>query len=106
MVEQVRPRDRDVKGPFLGIPDLARDYAQVNFKTKSGDRILLYSDSMLETTDGEGEQFGIERLMAAFEHAPSEDPRDILNHLVGEIRVFAGGKPFTDDLTAILLERK
>ncbi len=106
VVEQVRPRDRDVKGPFLGIPDLARDYAQVNFKTRSGDRILLYSDSMLETTDGEGEQFGIERLMAAFEHAPSEDPRDILNHLVGEIRVFAGGKPFMDDLTAILLERK
>jgi serine phosphatase RsbU (regulator of sigma subunit) len=73
---------------------------------EAGDVLVLLSDGIYEYCDGQGEQFGEERVMklvAANRHLRM----DALGAtLLGELERFAAGAPQEDDITVVLVKRE
>jgi sigma-B regulation protein RsbU (phosphoserine phosphatase) len=88
--------------PLAVTPD-AR-YVQQAFPVASGDRIVLYTDGVIEALDGSGEQFGVGRLrdvLAAHAEAPLPE---LKSRVLAAVRAHAGGALTQDDVTLIVVE--
>jgi len=78
---------------------------------EKGDRLLLYTDGLPETQNGEGDEFGFERLIAlarqlsAAASAVEAEGSAFLAALRQQVAQFAGGRPQEDDLTLALVRR-
>jgi serine phosphatase RsbU (regulator of sigma subunit) len=75
-----------------------------------GDQLLLYTDGLTEAQNGDGDEFGFERLVALAPRLAGPEWRgtrgaDVLNALRQEVARFAGGRPLDDDLTLALVRR-
>jgi sigma-B regulation protein RsbU (phosphoserine phosphatase) len=80
-------------------------------RMERGDRLLLYTDGLTEAQNGDGDEFGFERLVALatqlFAPARAVEARGtaLLTALRQELAHFAGGRPLDDDLTLALVQR-
>jgi sigma-B regulation protein RsbU (phosphoserine phosphatase) len=80
-------------------------------RMERGDQLLLYTDGLTEAQNGDGDDFGFERLVAlapqlAGPTTSVEAGRaDLLTALRQELARFAGGRPLDDDLTLALVRR-
>ncbi len=76
-----------------------------------GDHLLLYTDGLTESQNGNGDEFGLDRLMAlARQFAGRErmlhaQGTDVLSAMRQGVARFAGGRPLDDDLTLALVRR-
>jgi sigma-B regulation protein RsbU (phosphoserine phosphatase) len=70
-----------------------------------GDRLLAYTDGVFEACNPAGQELGIDRLESAFAGCSELPAADTLDHLLGVVRDHCGGRPFTDDVTLLLVER-
>jgi len=92
-------------GLFLG-PFPAARYTEVCTTLIAGDRCVLYTDGLLEAANGQGEEFGSERLRAILaENAPLESGRltDLIIERVASWTGYAKGNP-ADDITLLIVE--
>lgn len=87
---------RTENGLPLGL--MGSDYSEIELQLQPGDRVLLYSDGVLEATNSKGEEFGISRLEEALQH-PNASAQSVLE----EVHQFAHGGTLADDATAVLL---
>lgn len=83
-----------------------RDYVESTATLGKGDRLVIYSDGITEAFDVQKNEFSEERLvelMAAFgsEHSAIEAGEHILN----EVKIFAGEAAQSDDITVLILDR-
>jgi sigma-B regulation protein RsbU (phosphoserine phosphatase) len=69
-----------------------------------GDRILLYTDGLLERQCQDASRFGTNRLRASVEQRASSSNERLLAALMADVERFAGDVPSRDDSTALLLE--
>ena len=71
-----------------------------------GDRVLLYTDGVVEAHAGDGVHFGDERLSAMFlDHAGAGlDPLDSLRAVVAAVIEHHRGDRLRDDATVVLVE--
>ncbi len=76
---------------------------EVDFRP--GDRLIGYTDGVVEAENGSGEQFGEQRLEEAVRGASLIPAAEVERTLLEEVVRFADGRPLTDDLTLIVLER-
>jgi len=89
-------------GPPLGLfPDAA--YSPEAGWLYDGDRLLLYTDGLIEAEDGAGRMPGVEWLRAALDGARALDPEALRDRLVAGIARHVGGAPPSDDVTLIVL---
>jgi phosphoserine phosphatase RsbU/P len=85
--------------------------AQRVVRMDKGDRLLLYTDGLTEAQNGDGDEFGFERLFALVMElsAPTSTVEPggtpLLTALRQELAQFAGGRPLDDDLTLALVRR-
>lgn len=70
-----------------------------------GDRLLAYTDGVFEACNPAGQELGIDRLEDAFAACRELPAADTLDSLLGVVRDHCGGRPFTDDVTLLLVER-
>jgi phosphoserine phosphatase RsbU/P len=87
---------RTEKGLPLGLMD--SEYSEVELRLQPGDRVLMYTDGILEATYGKGEEFGISRLEQVLQK-PSVSAQSIL----ADVQQFAHGVALADDATVVLL---
>jgi hypothetical protein len=92
----------DGGGPVLGLLPNAR-YEQHAVDVDPGDVLVLYSDGLVEATNGTDEQFGFERIRAAIERSQGRTPEEIRRSIISAVREFTGGARFEDDLTLAVL---
>jgi sigma-B regulation protein RsbU (phosphoserine phosphatase) len=87
-------------GLVLGIVDNAV-YKEASVDVAKGDRVVLVTDGITEATDSNGEEFGIDRLVALLERSigKPELHRDILS----AVSEFAN-QEFQDDATILVAE--
>ncbi len=71
----------------------------------AGARILLYTDGLTEVFQGE-EEFGEERLVAAFRGMVLARPEDILDSIWQTLASYSNNAPQTDDMTALVICRQ
>lgn len=89
-------------GLMVGAFDFA-SYAEQEVALAPGDTLVLYSDGVTDAEAPSGEQFGEERLLACLERSRRAPPGSILNVLIEEVRSFAAGHPFADDVTVLVV---
>lgn len=92
----------DVRGgiPVGALPESVYQHEELPLP-KHG-RVVLLSDGVQEQTNDLGEEFGMNRTLAALRRSDSceADVREVLNALVA----FAGGRRFDDDVTIAAVE--
>ena len=80
----------------------------VNFEEKTtdffkGDKLLLYTDGIVEARNSDGEFFGTERIKEIL--LKNKDSDDILDIILKELYSFTESDRLEDDLTFLLIER-
>ena len=103
----VLPKDstevKEIKsqGPPLGLMDEST-YKFEKFKVNKGDKIFIYSDGLIETENGNKEQFGLERLLSCLNRMREDKNEAIHKTLEKEFLDFS--RHYIDDVTFLLLE--
>src|SRR5262249_44715784 len=90
-------------GMVLG-PSGNTAYSRGFLGLQRGDALLLYTDGMIEATDGKGKEFGVERLKKAFLSMREKPAAEITRALVDRIGEFTGGRPPEDDRTVVVVK--
>jgi sigma-B regulation protein RsbU (phosphoserine phosphatase) len=70
-----------------------------------GDTLVVYSDGVLECCNTAGEEFGLERLMAALREAKQPSAQATLMLLLAAVQEFGNGNPLNDDVSLTLIQR-
>jgi phosphoserine phosphatase RsbU/P len=90
----------DRGGPVLGVlPDAAYDLGSALLDR--GDRLVLFTDGVVEASDGNGE-FGDDRLLGLVDRHGTESAGEIVARIVDAVRGFAP-QPGGDDRTVVVL---
>ncbi len=86
----------------LGILDEV-DYQETQLQLSSGDKVVFFTDGIVEAMNEKQELFGFERFLELLQgtHALSADA--LLKKIKDQVDEFAGGAPQHDDLTVIVL---
>ena len=87
------------KGLPLGL--MNSEFSEVSLTLDSGDRVLVYTDGVVEATNFDSEEYGTSRLAQALQ-VPHASARTVL----ADVQEFARGGTLTDDATAIVLQRE
>jgi len=79
-------------------------YEESSYALRPGDRLLLYTDGVVEAMNDRMELFGFERLLDTCQRvAQNHDPHVLLDAVLAAVNQFAGGVEQADDLTLIAL---
>ena len=77
-------------------------YNQIDVTLESGDRVLFYSDGVVEAMNESDAEFGLDRLITSWRLTQSRPLTDSLTALVDQVRDWSGGQP-QDDISMIAL---
>lgn len=83
-----------------GIPigiDPSFNYVAETCSIQPGERLILYTDGLVEQTDAHGEEFGLERVARVLRSTATPD--EDLSAVLLALRQFSGDVPWTDDVT-------
>jgi phosphoserine phosphatase RsbU/P len=80
----------------------AASYAQIALPVEPGDRLLLYTDGVVEARNGQGKMFGEASLIDAFRQTAALPPADAAGRIVAEVQQWA--KSQDDDLTLLICD--
>ena len=89
----------DVGGLILGFSSEAR-YTQATVPLQSGDRLLLFTDGIVEAEAPDGSEFGDDPLVDLVRADRSESPWRMVDAIVARVNSFTGGH-FRDDATLL-----
>jgi sigma-B regulation protein RsbU (phosphoserine phosphatase) len=90
----------------LGILAGRRHTMGRGISTVPGDIVLMITDGFLEAQNAAGAEFGSGRLCEVVRTSVSFPAEEIVQRLHDAVRVFAGGQPQNDDLTAVVCRRE
>jgi sigma-B regulation protein RsbU (phosphoserine phosphatase) len=95
----------DRGGPALGL------FGEGTFEAgtaalEPGDRLVLYTDGVVEPTDEDDREFGTERLEAAVRQAAGRPATEALRSVIDATRAFAGRDDYDDDFTLVVVQRE
>lgn len=80
----------------------------ISFHLDAGDRLVLYTDGIIEAFNEDREMFSEERLLAVLDSHENETLDGLCQNVFSEVNRFMGvaHEGFTDDLTILALERR
>jgi serine phosphatase RsbU (regulator of sigma subunit) len=87
----------------LGILDEAL-YEETRLQMESGDRIILYTDGVVEAMNEQEELFGFDRLLEVVKNSQTTTAETLLEEIKGQVNEFAGSAPQHDDITVIVIQ--
>lgn len=92
-------------GLFLGGIEFTR-YKQDEIRMEPGDRLLLFTDGVVEAHDKGKNLYGNERLQQVLDGARDCPGEEVLDRIFEDVNVFATGVPQFDDITMVILTMK
>ncbi len=69
----------------------------------SGDRLVLYSDGLIEAVDDDGEPFGFDRFEQAIVSNGEGSADDLKKAILNAVRKFTRNRPPEDDQTLVVV---
>ena len=94
---------KDKHGLVLAAMEDAR-YKEYTMKLEKGDRLFVYTDGVVEATNGQQELFGVDRMITVLNRISGETTEVMLRGLERELDSFAGDEPQFDDITMLVLQ--
>ncbi|MBN2158127.1 MAG: serine/threonine-protein phosphatase [Spirochaetes bacterium] len=91
------------RGGFLGSMDNV-SFEEVVVRLDAGDRLLVYTDGIIEARADRGEIFGEERLIDAIREHRHLDNKEHIDAIIGTVRGFQGCDDFEDDVCIITMQ--
>lgn len=91
------------EGFVLGTLDDAR-LGEGTTEVAPGDRLLLYTDGIVEAANEKQEPYGTDRLEEFFRSNSDLGAENLLERIFRDVQDFVGSAPITDDLTLVLAE--
>ena len=92
-------------GLFLGGVEFTR-YRQDEIKLEPGDRLLLFTDGVVEAHDRGRNLYGSERLQQVLDGARDCPGEEVLDRIFEDVNLYATGVPQFDDITMVILTIK
>ena len=86
----------------LGILDEA-DYEETQLMMEPGDKIVYYTDGIVEAMNKNEDMYGFDRLNEVVKSSPAENAEDLMNDIIKSVSDFTGAAPQHDDLTIIVV---
>lgn len=80
------------------------DASLASIRFEQGDRLLFYTDGIVEARNAAGELFGIDRLKELLAMSSDADHQEFLDRLFNALNAFGAADPPKDDCTAIVLD--
>lgn len=96
-----RMTEMEKGGPPLGMFEDV-DYGAAKILLQENDRILVYSDALVESKNTEGEMFGLDRVREVLSAHIGETPQQIVDALRTQLDEFTS--EYTDDVSILVLE--
>ncbi len=100
----------DLSGYPLGLPKIVRPdepYETVCVTLAPGERLVLYSDGVVEAQNARSDLFDDDRFLHVLEQAGTDmTPKDLIDKTVSQVVAFIGDAPRTDDITMVILQRE
>ncbi|WP_139556881.1 PP2C family protein-serine/threonine phosphatase [Methylotetracoccus oryzae] len=84
-------------------PDLP--YDEIQLQMTPGDRLVLYSDGIVECCNAEGEAYGVERLERLLLTHAGRSLEQLIPAVRAELLAWRGVAEFDDDISLLVLER-
>ena len=94
---------KDRHGLVVGAMDGVR-YREYEILMEPGAKLFVYTDGLAEAVNGETEQFGAERAIAALRGREDGSPKELLGVVNAAVAAFVGDAPQFDDLTMMCVE--
>lgn len=88
-------------GSILGVFTGA-EFRSGDIQLRGGDRVVLFTDGLLEAHDSDGEEFGSNRILEQGLSLRHNDAARVLDGIFERVREF-GGRDFEDDATLLVL---
>ncbi len=89
-------------GSLLGTPNF--EVSKVETELRSGDRIFIPTDGLMELLLPDGSNFGIRRTLKVMDKTRDMNVQEGLQYLVSQLDEMRGQEPQDDDITTIYLE--
>ncbi len=77
-------------------------YSTVEYPLKPGDRLVLYTDGLLEAENAEGEVFGPLRLGGLLKDSAMLNTEEVADHIISSLKAWARSQ--NDDLTVLICD--
>ena len=87
----------------LGILDDV-EYEESRFQLQAGDKIVFYTDGIVEAMNSEREMFGFDRLLEVVGRSETMSAEALLRKINDQVNEFVGSAIQHDDLTVIVIK--
>jgi serine phosphatase RsbU (regulator of sigma subunit) len=104
MVESICPKG--VAIGFLTGKILETSLNKEKALIEAGDKLLLFTDGVSDARAGDGQRFGIERVIQSLKNNGKKGCSDILDRLLSDVENFTGGQEQSDDIAILSIGRK
>jgi sigma-B regulation protein RsbU (phosphoserine phosphatase) len=78
-------------------------YQETRVQLTPGDKVVFYTDGIVEAMNQQEEMFGFERLLEVVQGAKSMTAESLLKEIIDRVKAFVGAAPQHDDLTIIVV---
>ncbi len=89
-------------GPIVGLFETAT-FEEETVTLVPGDWLIVFSDGVSEAMSASGDEYGESRIVSVVEKHKDMEPRQLLEALFADVRVFTRGAAQSDDITAMVL---
>ncbi len=92
----------DGRGFFVGMFD-AVSYEEKKITLRSGDKLILFTDGIVEAMNEKDEEYGQERFISIIKKYHYFDAKSLADKILIDVESFVGTAPQSDDLTLMIL---
>ena len=79
------------------------DYQETTINLEKGDRVIFYTDGIVEAMNPNKELFGFDRLLDLIKEFGALQAEGLLSKIISQVDAFCAGAPPNDDLTVIVV---
>lgn len=80
------------------------DFTSSNTSMQNGDKMLLFTDGLIEIENSKGEFYDVHRLKKFIQNFGSQTPTTFVEGLIKDVENFSGGHPKKDDIAILCMD--
>lgn len=93
----------ETNGSLVGVFDFDK-FTDSEYYFKAGDRLVAYTDGIIEATDDKKNYFGQNRMVSIVQNNPQLKTESIISALLQELNEFTKGASLADDVTILVVD--